>query len=86
MSVETPNNNSEEIRNLEEAEGVAEMSKENFELMVSEISAYKEILQQEEIRLADLEKNPGASIEEIETLKTDIEGLRYQISEREELL
>lgn len=86
MSIKIPENKPEKVKSFEEAEGVVEMSPEDLQLMVSEISTFKDMLREWEAKLADLEKDPNASAEEIETLKNDIEELRYQISEREELL
>ena len=86
MSIETPKNEPEEIKNVEKTEDVAEMSPENFTEMVDQIPALKEMLRDRETKLSDLERDPSANVSEIETLKVEIEELRQEITEREDLL
>ena len=85
MSIEIPENKPEEI-SAEEVEGTVEMSPEDFAEMIDQIPALKEMLQEREIRLSDLEKDTSANASEIKILRIEIEELRQEISEREELL
>ncbi len=71
---------------IEKAKSEFELSPEDFQEMLDQIPALKEMLQEREIKLLELEKNPSANVQEIEALKTEIEELRQEISEREELL
>lgn len=86
MSIEIPKNEPEEMKSVEEAEGGAEMSPEDFAEMLTQLPVLKEMLQEREIRLSELEKDSSANVLEIETLKVEIEELRQEISEREELV
>ena len=89
MSIETPRNEPnepEEIKSVEETENIVEMSPEDFEEMIDQIPALKEMLQERELKLAELEKDANANASEIGTLKVEIEELRQEIYEREELL
>lgn len=85
MNIETPENKPEEIKNVEE-ESVFEMSPEDFQIMIDEIPALRDQLQEWRIKLADLEKDPNADAKEIEQLRYDITDYQNQLSEREELL
>lgn len=85
MSVETPKNKPEEIKNIEQAESIVEMPPEDFQMMIDEIPALRDQLQEWKIKLADLEKDPNADAKEIEQLKYDITDYQNQLSEREEL-
>lgn len=86
MSIEVPDNNEEQIKSVEEEKNVIEMSPEDFAEMIDQLPPLREMLKKWEAKLADLEKDPNVNAEEIETLKNEMEGLCYQISEREELL
>lgn len=86
MSIETPKNKPEEIKNVEEAEGIVEMSPEDFAEMIDQIPALKEMLQEREMRLSELEKDLNANAQETRALRAEIEELRQEISEREELV
>lgn len=86
MSIETPKNKPEEIKSIEETEGIVEMSPEDFAEMIDQIPALKEMLQEREIKLSELEKDADINAQEIEALRVEIEELRQEISEREELL
>ncbi|MBI2635039.1 MAG: hypothetical protein HYW79_00630 [Parcubacteria group bacterium] len=86
MSIEMPQNKSEEVKSVEETEGAAEMSPEDFAEMIDQIPALKEMLQEREVKLSELEKDASANAQEIETLRIEVEELRQEISEREELL
>ena len=85
MSIEIPKNKPEEIKSVEEVESAVEMSPEDFAEMIDQIPTLKEMLQEREIRLIDLEKDTSVNASEIETLRVEIEELRQEISEREEL-
>lgn len=80
MNIETPENDPEEIEN------VVEISPEDFAEMLNQLPILKEMLQERETKLLDLEKDANATVSEIETLKVEIEELRQEISEREDLL
>lgn len=87
MSIETPKNKSEEIKNVEETEGAVEMSPEDFAEMIDQLPALREMLKEREVKLSELEKDSSANAQEyIETLRIEIEELRQEISEREELI
>lgn len=86
MGIEKPENKPEETGNIEEKEGVVEMSPEDFAEMLAQLPVLKEMLQERETKLLDLEKDANANVSEIETLKVEIEELRQEISEREDLL
>ncbi len=86
MSIEIPENEPKEIGSIEETEGVVEMSPEDFQIMMAQLPVLKEMLQEREKRITDLGKDTSANVQEIETLRVEIEELRQEISEREELL
>lgn len=86
MSIKTPENKPEKIKSVEEVESVVKMSPEDFQLMLDEIPILRDQLREWGIKLADLEKDPNSSVEEIEKLKYDIKDYQNQLSEREELL
>ncbi|MDO8676247.1 MAG: hypothetical protein Q7K16_01170 [Candidatus Azambacteria bacterium] len=86
MSIETSRNEPEEIKNVEEVEGVVEMSPEDFQEMIDQIPALKEMLQEREMQLAELGKDLNTSGQETEAISLEIEELKQEISEREELL
>lgn len=86
MSIEVPNNEPEEIGGIEEVENVVEMSPEDFQVMIAQLPVLKEMLQEREKRITDLGKDTSANAQEVETLRVEIEELRQEISEREELL
>lgn len=71
---------------IEKAKGEFELSPEDFAEMLDQIPALKEMLQEREIKLSELEKGPNANAQEVGTLRVEIEELRQEISEREELL
>ena len=86
MNIEIPQNESEEIKSVEETEGAAEMSPEDFAEMIEQLPILKEMLQEMETELSALEKDAHVNSQEIETLRVEIEELRQEIPEREELL
>lgn len=86
MSIEIPENEPKEIGSIEEVENVVEMSPEDFQVMIAQLPVLKEMLQEREKRITDLGKDTSASTQEVETLRVEIEELRQEISEREELL
>lgn len=86
MNIETPKNEPEGIGGIEEVENVIEMSPEDFQVMMAQLPVLKEMLQEREKRITDLGKDTSANVQEVETLRVEIEELRQEISEREELL
>lgn len=65
---------------------VQEMSPEDFEEMMGQLPALKEMLEERKSRLEELRKSPGKNVEEIKALETEIAELREEISAREEEL
>ena len=63
-----------------------EMSPEDFEEMIDQIPALKEMLEERKSRLEELKKSPGKNAGEIQALEAEIAELQEEISAREEEL
>jgi septal ring factor EnvC (AmiA/AmiB activator) len=67
-----------------ESEKLPEISPEEFREMLDQVPALKEMLQERKSELELLEASPSADNNRIETLKTEIEELEFEIQGREE--
>ena len=85
MSIEIPKNEPEEIKSVEEAEGVIELTPEEIAELIDQIPDFKKVLQERETQLSELEKDPNIDPQAIESLRIEIEEIKQNIADREEL-
>lgn len=67
------------------SESVPEMSPEDLNEMLDQIPILKDMLQERENRLRQIENDPNADSRELGNLKQEIEELKEEIKGREEL-